>query len=468
MAKLKGNTHIQAIQLNGWSMSVTQTLHTRAKRAGPALNLEAIMSSKSNAIVSSHRDAATRVFSYLHIHHGIKLSPINALEVVARVLGAADWQTLKAMAEQGRTPRMSDAAAVYDKTASKAAPAAEMPVPFSLPLSSTDRGEEAFAVGRTQQPMAGFAAALADVQSAMGLVLTPLQEEALTAIFQHKQCAIAGDRGTGKATILRALRPLAEKLGITAVYSARADYIPTGADLAKLNQCELLILSEDVIANRLLHEFLVGQAPASCRVVFFGEVRTSARGPVHQVRMVEKFRQERSVSAPIVRISRLSPPAPLMLGEGASLSSKYDRLNPPAEEYVMHGVFDNGAIPPTQSHHVNSYIYEAHGFRTSDRTGKWCIVRDAASVDALWAKIQAAVVAGVLPAAMVSAPASAKLFGGTYLICVFTPQWRDHDDVMRVRQLLRDLGVAEELGYKRDVETVYGVYGTADEWFYRA
>lgn len=334
---------------------------------------------------------------------------------------------------------------------------------------------------RNQRPVGDIEAALVDVQQALGLSLAPMQCDALRAVVEHPICAISGERGTGKATVLRALIPLADKIGLESVYQARTNFTPTGAYLTKLQNCALLILREEVVNDAPLLQFLLEQAPATCRVVFFGEMPVLAPkrqhrliedlivdGAIRGIRMDQKFRQTPLPRDNFVRITRLTPPSPLMVGELASLDAKYDRLNPPAEDYVMYGVFDNGATAPTQSHRVTNYIYEARGFKTSDRSGKWCIVRDAAAVDVLWAKIQSAVVSGVLPAAMVSSPSAARQFGGTYLICVFTPEWRDREDVMRVRQLLRDLGVTEELGYKRDVETVYGVNDTPDEWFYRA
>lgn len=454
------------------------------------------MPTKSNAIVSSHRDAATRVSTYLSEQHGLKLTPITALEVVARALGAANWQTLKAQAEQGRAPRMADVAGVGNN--SQGAPASAvnggaLEQPSARPSSivgDTSTLLDAIrknlffrGLARSQRLVDGVEVALDEVQQALGLSLAPVQCNALRAVMEHPICSLSGEPGTGKATVLRALIPLAEKVGLDSVYQARIRFTPTGANLAKLQSCDLLILREEVISDMPLLQFLLEQAPATCRIVFFGEMPAVApqgqhdlieeligQGAIRGIRLVEKFRQTRPPigGGDVVHITRLTPPPPLMLGEFTPGMPKYDRANPPAEDYVMHGVFNNGATAPTQSHHVDSYIYEARGFKTSHRSGKWCIVRDAASVDALWAKIREAVVSGTLPAAMVSSPAVARQFGGTYLICVFTPEWSDRYDVRRVRQLLREMGVVEELGYKRDVETVYGIQGTPDEWFYRA
>ena len=75
---------------------------------------------------------------------------------------------------------------------------------------------------------------------------------------------------------------------------------------------------------------------------------------------------------------------------------------------------------------------------------------------------------GEIVHAKVSGKVQASHFDNVFLICVYTCDWRDKADVMRVRKLLRDAGFVEELGYKRDADTRAGVYGTADEWWYRA
>jgi hypothetical protein len=47
----------------------------------------------------------------------------------------------------------------------------------------------------------------------------------------------------------------------------------------------------------------------------------------------------------------------------------------------------------------------------------------------------------------------------TKLICVYTRDWQDQDDVRRVLRQLRDLGVASRLSYKTDEATRLGAYG---------
>jgi hypothetical protein len=108
------------------------------------------------------------------------------------------------------------------------------------------------------------------------------------------------------------------------------------------------------------------------------------------------------------------------------------------------------------------------GFDCTKRSGKWCIVRDGNTVDELWAQVRGAVKAGHIPAALVSTPSQAASHGGTHVICVFTEDWLDFAAVKGMRELLRSFGVTEDIGYKRDIDTENGVYGTPQEWAYRA
>jgi len=64
------------------------------------------MSEQAQRIVTSHKEAAKRATEYLARARNLKLKQAEALELVAQVLGVANWQTLNAMAQQGRAPRL--------------------------------------------------------------------------------------------------------------------------------------------------------------------------------------------------------------------------------------------------------------------------------------------------------------------------------------------------------------------------
>lgn len=107
------------------------------------------------------------------------------------------------------------------------------------------------------------------------------------------------------------------------------------------------------------------------------------------------------------------------------------------------------------------------GFMSTVRSGKWCVTRFGADVDTLWEQVRTAVLEGHIPAALVSTPKQAQGHGGSYVICVFTPDWTDFEGVKKMRELLRTFGVTEEVGYKRDVDTERNIYGGPREWVYR-
>lgn len=103
-----------------------------------------------------------------------------------------------------------------------------------------------------------------------------------------------------------------------------------------------------------------------------------------------------------------------------------------------------------------------------EQAGKWCLFRTDDDVDAAWECIRAAVLAGELPAAKTSTGlTSYGLHAGRFVICVYNRDWRDDSAIRHSREVLRRLGFVDELGYKRDVETIRGVYSGPDEWYRR-
>lgn len=99
-------------------------------------------------------------------------------------------------------------------------------------------------------------------------------------------------------------------------------------------------------------------------------------------------------------------------------------------------------------------------------TGKWCIFAPSSDVDLAWAKIKGAVECDKLLFAKVST-ALRSIGRDGHVICVYTRDWTDKQDLLRVREVLRSLGFVEELGYKRDIDTLNRIYGP-DEWYLRA
>lgn len=96
------------------------------------------------------------------------------------------------------------------------------------------------------------------------------------------------------------------------------------------------------------------------------------------------------------------------------------------------------------------------------RTGKWVIFVAIETVDEWWAKIREWTRNGQLgPQAKVATARSnpvakkrSKSVPKTHrLICVYTKDYADETDVMRVRKKLSELGINWQIGYKPDMAT---------------
>jgi Domain of unknown function (DUF1917) len=103
-----------------------------------------------------------------------------------------------------------------------------------------------------------------------------------------------------------------------------------------------------------------------------------------------------------------------------------------------------------------------------DSAGKWCVFRHGDAIDEAWLAVRGAIEAGHLALAKVSTRLTSPMHGNTHVICVYSRDWRDDAAIAAARGVLRELGFTEELGYKRDIETAHGVYGTTDEWYRHA
>jgi len=95
------------------------------------------------------------------------------------------------------------------------------------------------------------------------------------------------------------------------------------------------------------------------------------------------------------------------------------------------------------------------------QSGKWLIFIDATKVDSVWKKVKQAVENGLLgDRAKVSTakPNPNARDPNRRVICVFTYSYEDIEDMRRVREALRGLGVTEKIPYKADEDTRAGKY----------
>ena len=93
--------------------------------------------------------------------------------------------------------------------------------------------------------------------------------------------------------------------------------------------------------------------------------------------------------------------------------------------------------------------------------GKWLIFSSVYNAKRIWLKIKRATENGTLGnlAKMATAkPNGVFTNSKVRVICVYTYDWRDKDDVMRVREELRKIGITRKIAYKADEDTYRGLY----------
>jgi hypothetical protein len=95
-----------------------------------------------------------------------------------------------------------------------------------------------------------------------------------------------------------------------------------------------------------------------------------------------------------------------------------------------------------------------------ENAGKWLIFQEPDLVDAAWKKVRDATVALELgiSAKVSTAKPNPDSRDNRKVIYVYTKDWADEADVMRVREKLRELGFVDRIGYKRNIETFAGEY----------
>ena len=95
-----------------------------------------------------------------------------------------------------------------------------------------------------------------------------------------------------------------------------------------------------------------------------------------------------------------------------------------------------------------------------ENAGKWLIFQEPDQVDVSWKKVRDATVEGTLGIStkVSTAKPNPESRDNRKVIYVYTKDWADEADVMRVRQKLKDLGFVDRIGYKRNIETFAGEY----------
>jgi hypothetical protein len=103
--------------------------------------------------------------------------------------------------------------------------------------------------------------------------------------------------------------------------------------------------------------------------------------------------------------------------------------------------------------------------KSNDNYGKWLIFVPEKEVDSVWEKIRVNTESGKLGiASKVSTAFDDGVFPTTTrVICVYTYDFNDKVDVLRVRERLLKIGFADRLNYKTDEQSIAGVYGEEEK-----
>lgn len=99
--------------------------------------------------------------------------------------------------------------------------------------------------------------------------------------------------------------------------------------------------------------------------------------------------------------------------------------------------------------------------KATERCGKWLLFIPVAEVDKAWEKIKIATHEGLLGSSAKVATARPNPNAARpdeRVICVYTYDWTDVEDVRRIRDELRRLGFTRKIPYKSDEDTHTGKY----------
>jgi hypothetical protein len=95
--------------------------------------------------------------------------------------------------------------------------------------------------------------------------------------------------------------------------------------------------------------------------------------------------------------------------------------------------------------------------QVEDTTGKWMIFRSTGEVDRLWPVLKNAMQQGLLGMSIKAAPGHPAK---DKLVCVYTTDWYDVPDVVRVLGSLRTVGIEGRIYYKADAQTLLFISGS--------
>ncbi|MCG7854480.1 MAG: DUF1917 domain-containing protein [Methanoregulaceae archaeon] len=135
-----------------------------------------------------------------------------------------------------------------------------------------------------------------------------------------------------------------------------------------------------------------------------------------------------------------------------------------SQDTIYQSICAGEGVVPSKTTRMYWIVQDAPDVRPDaiedELAGKWLIFLPPEDVDAAWITVRDATCRNELgiSAKVSTAKPNPDSRDNTKVIYMYTPDWRDEADVMRVRERLRELGFTDRLGYKRNIETFKGEY----------
>ncbi len=188
-------------------------------------------------------------------------------------------------------------------------------------------------------------------------------------------------------------------------------------------------------------------------ILFFSKDITKLGGAA-LLKRSEKIKQE---------IKKLEQELPRLHGQATTLE-KWKKIEPKFKRLEQKIYKLYGLLKPSEEFDIDWLPAERLKGKYPDRlknSGKWLVFVPLANLDDLWAKIKTATEKGLLgnhAKTATTKPNPNASDPNTKVICVYTYDWQDEADVMRIRDELRRLGVTWKIPYKSNKDTLAGKY----------
>ncbi|MGY5877204.1 MAG: DUF1917 domain-containing protein, partial [Candidatus Thorarchaeota archaeon] len=136
------------------------------------------------------------------------------------------------------------------------------------------------------------------------------------------------------------------------------------------------------------------------------------------------------------------------------------KLSRDDEKIRVQLVDDNDDVVESEVYPLTIEHIDAVASKYNIFSGKWLLFRPPNLIDEVWSMIASAVTRGELGVAAKVASNLNRIVSNktTHEICVYTYDYRNESDVMRVFNGLRALGIVETIYYKPDIYTYLQIY----------